>query len=184
MDENFKEIPSSLIVDSAWDTSLGGKAKCYEYGTVERDGSTPVRADWAPVLTEPVLPDGTKIEMASFFEDAAWLTAIQSEGRLEEVSDIPEPIKNGLATDKNGVWHMYKNDVIDTTFTGLTNNEHGWWYVANGDLDWNYNGITNNEHGWWYIKDGKVDFSYSGQYTKDNATWLIMDGKVKMQLNK
>ncbi len=178
-----QEEPTSLIVDEGWNTGLGGQAKCYEYGTVERDGSTPARATWAYVLTEPVLPDGTKIEIASFFEDAAWLAAIQSEGRLEEVSDIPSPIKDGLATDENGVWHMYKNDVIDTTFTGLANNEHGWWYVANGDLDWNYNGITNNEHGWWKVTNGKVDFGYTGVAQNEHGWWYVANGKVDFAYN-
>lgn len=54
---------TSIIATAAWSTSLGGAAKCYEYGTIEKANveNSNGRAKWAPVLKTPVLPDGTPI---------------------------------------------------------------------------------------------------------------------------
>ena len=42
------------------------------------------------------------------------------------------------------------NGVLDWGYTGLANNEYGWFYVNNGVVDWSYTGLANNESGWFY----------------------------------
>ena len=50
-------------------------------------------------------------------------------------------------------------------YTGVANNEYGWWYIKNGMLDFSYNGLADNEYGSWKIINGAVDFSaYGIQY--------------------
>lgn len=61
----------SLIAATGWNNGLvaAGAVRSYEYGTKETaegvDNSTK-RAEWATVLTEPTLPDGTAITLYNF----------------------------------------------------------------------------------------------------------------------
>lgn len=59
----------SLIVPAGWKDSLGGKSEfMYEYGTLEESGedNQPYRVDWATILTEPTMKDGTAITTFNF----------------------------------------------------------------------------------------------------------------------
>jgi hypothetical protein len=66
----------SLIVPEGWNSSLGGPAKCYEYGTIELADNTDnsaYRVDWATVLAHPELPDGTIIDKNTWLNgDDEW----------------------------------------------------------------------------------------------------------------
>lgn len=60
---------ASLIRPVGWNNSLGGKSPlCYEYGTIEASevNNTTLRADWATILTEEKLNDGTEITPLNF----------------------------------------------------------------------------------------------------------------------
>ena len=48
--------------------------------------------------------------------------------------------------------------VLDWNYTGLANNEYGWFYISNGVLDWNYTGTASNEYGTWNVVNGQVVF--------------------------
>ena len=61
-----------------------------------------------------------------------------------------------LVSKENGVWGVYKNGQLDTSYTGLAMNEYGTWY----------------------IKDGKADFSYTGSYDFAGKTYQVKAGKV------
>ncbi len=60
----------SLIQPAGWNDGLvaGGSSNCIEYGTIEASGedNSAARVAWAQVLTEPTLPDGTKITLRNF----------------------------------------------------------------------------------------------------------------------
>ena len=59
----------SLISPDGWSNSLGGEsAKMYEFGTIEKSGedNLDARVDWATLLTEPMLTDGTEITTFNF----------------------------------------------------------------------------------------------------------------------
>ena len=47
------------------------------------------------------------------------------------------------------------------------------WYYANekGEVDKSYTGVTDNDYGWWYVKNGEVDFSYTGLGFNDAGCW-------------
>jgi hypothetical protein len=44
--------------------------------------------------------------------------------------------------------------VLDWNYTGLAENEYGWFYISNGVLDWNYTGQVSNEYGVWNVVNG------------------------------
>ena len=81
----------------------------------------------------------------------------------------------GVAQNENGWWYI-KNGYLDWNYTGVAQNENGWWYIKNGCLDWNYTGVAQNENGWWYIKNGYLDWSYTGVAQNENGWWYIRDG--------
>lgn len=67
----------------------------------------------------------------------------------------------------DNTWYYYVDGVVDTSYTGLAQNDFGWWYVSNGTIDWNYTGMAANEFGWWYVSNGTIDWSYTGMAAND-----------------
>ena len=45
-------------------------------------------------------------------------------------------------------------------------------------LDWGYTGLANNEYGWFYVSNGAVDWSYTGQADNIYGTWNVVNGQV------
>ncbi|MBR1703871.1 MAG: hypothetical protein IJ720_00735 [Clostridia bacterium] len=81
---------------------------------------------------------------------------------------------NGLAKGSDGRWAMYKDDRVNTSYTGLVKQPANgvWYYVENGYVNWNYSGFVKNEKGWWRVKDGRVDFSANSIYKQPaNGVW-------------
>ena len=70
------EEGTSLIEPIGWNNSLGGESSMmYEYGTTELSGEdhSAFRANWATLLTDPVLNDGTEISNFNFTKgDDGW----------------------------------------------------------------------------------------------------------------
>ena len=77
-----------------------------------------------------------------------------------------------------GTWNVYKNGAIDTSYTGLAENEYGWWYVTNGTIDWNYTGMAENKYGWWYVTDGAIDWNFQGLAQNQYGWWYMTGGAV------
>ena len=44
----------------------------------------------------------------------------------------------------DNTWYYYVDGVVDTSYTGLAQNDFGWGYVSNGTIDWNYTGMIQN----------------------------------------
>jgi GH25 family lysozyme M1 (1,4-beta-N-acetylmuramidase) len=78
----------------------------------------------------------------------------------------------------DGNWYYYVGDDIDYSYTGVAQNENGWWRIENGKVNFGYNGIAKNEYGWWYIRGGQVIFSYTGVAKNEYGWWRIENGKV------
>ncbi len=91
--------------------------------------------------------------------------------------------KNGVLQGEDGNWYLYKNGVVDTSYTGISNNQMGWWRIVNGKVDFSCNSVENNENGWWKIVNGKVDFGYTGISNNRNGWWRIVNGKVDFNCN-
>ena len=95
-----------------------------------------------------------------------------------KVTVLGDTISDGLNKGKDGVWYYYKNNLIDTTYTGLAKNEYGWWYVKNGQLDRTYTGLAKNEYGWWYVKNGQLDRTYTGLAKNEYGWWYVKNGQL------
>ena len=83
----------------------------------------------------------------------------------------------------DGRWACVKDGHVETSYTGIAKNEHGWWRIYTGYVNFDANGVYKNEYGWWYVKNGKVDPSYTGIAKNKNGWWRIVDGKVDFEAN-
>lgn len=63
------------------------------------------------------------------------------------------------------------------SYTGLAQNEAGWWYIKDGFLDWSYTGIVTDENGTWYVQGGMFDWTYTGKATVDGIEYDIVNGR-------
>ena len=86
--------------------------------------------------------------------------------------------KNGICQAEDGTWNYYRNGKIDSDYTGLAENEAGWWKITNGAVDFTYNGLAENMYGWWKITNGAVDFTYNGLAENMYGWWKITNGAV------
>ena len=73
--------------------------------------------------------------------------------------------------------------MLDFNYTGMVQNEAGWWYVAGGLVDFNYNGIGSNEAGWWKFTNGQVDFGFNGMAGNAAGWWKFNGGKIDFTFN-
>ncbi len=89
--------------------------------------------------------------------------------------------KEGLQYDaETNSWYLYKKGKIDTTYTGLAQNENGWWYVKNGKLDWNYTGLTYYYGTWYYVQKGALNWNYNGFVQHVDKKWYyVQGGKIR-----
>ena len=95
-------------------------------------------------------------------------------------TDVRVAKKSGLCKASDGKWYYYKNDKVDTTYTGMAKNQYGWWYMKNGKLDTSYRGLAKNNYGTWYMKDGKLDTSLTSMLKIENSNWMyIKNGKFQ-----
>ena len=78
------------------------------------------------------------------------------------------------------VWVSVLNEdrSVPVNYTGVFENENGWWYVKDSKVDFHYTGLADNQYGTWYIVNGKVKFSYSGTVDFDGQTFTVEKGKV------
>ncbi len=80
--------------------------------------------------------------------------------------------------DQTGWYYANVKGEVDKSYTGVTDNEYGWWYVENGQIDFDYIGLAVNEYGWWYVKHGQADFSYTGLAHNGHGWWYVENGQV------
>lgn len=86
----------------------------------------------------------------------------------------------GLKKDSDGSWYYVKNDVRDSSFTGLAqvNGTGAWYYVEKGVLKWSYTGLVNYNGGWYYIQGGKLNESYSNLVSYNGGWYYVKNGKI------
>ena len=89
--------------------------------------------------------------------------------------------KEGLQYDsETGSWYLYKQGKVDTTYTGLAQNENGWWYVKDGKLDWNFTGLTYYYGTWYYVQKGALNWNYNGFVQHVDKKWYyVQGGKIR-----
>jgi hypothetical protein len=87
-------------------------------------------------------------------------------------------IDGELLLGNDDQWHVYKDGVINTEYTGMARNQYGWWYVVDGNIDLNYTGIGENDYGTWYFEDGVIAWDYTGMFFADDDWWYCNNGLV------
>ena len=84
-------------------------------------------------------------------------------------------VKSGLVQDSDGVWRYYKNNQVDTTYTGLATSGSDRVYLKSGVQDTSYTSLLYNGGIWYYIQKGIVNTSYSG-LAAYNGSWYYVKG--------
>ena len=103
-------------------------------------------------------------------------------------------ILNGIVEAADGKKYYYKNDQIDTSYTGLAAYqgkkyyvsagtvqeytglilyEKTWYYLNAGAVDTKYTGLVKYAGNWYYVKAGVLDWKYTG-LTKYYGTWYYV----------
>ena len=90
-----------------------------------------------------------------------------------EAPTKPADKKNGLLKSDDGNWYYYVDDAVDTSKTGLVQNNDAWWYVEGGKLQSDYKGFVENGAGKWYVVNGKINTDFTG-LGKDGDDWLCV----------
>ncbi len=84
----------------------------------------------------------------------------------------------GLIQNQYG-WYYAQNGILNREYEGLAENKYGWWYIRNGGVDWKYEGLAENKYGWWYIRNGTVAWDYTGTVTDNGMTYSVINGNVQ-----
>ena len=86
---------------------------------------------------------------------------VDDSGKADEQEDVYS--LKYIAVDGRTTWY-YANEKgeVDKDYTGVTDNDYGWWYVKNGEVDFSYTGLGFNDAGCWRIVNGAVDFGCTG----------------------
>ena len=84
---------------------------------------------------------------------------------------------DGLNSDSSG-WGYYKNNEVDTSYTGFAENVYGTWRVENGYVNFKTSGLFKDDGETYYVRDGKVVTSYTGLATGTDGEYYIKNGKV------
>ena len=103
-------------------------------------------------------------------------------------------ILNGISVASDGKKYYYKNDQIDTSYTGfaayqgkkyyvlggIVSNHTGlilydgtWYDLNTGAVNTQYTGLVKYTGNWYYVKSGILDWSYTG-LTKYYGTWYYV----------
>ena len=112
-----------------------------------------------------------------------WENGIGAEQREEPAPVEPETRLNGVVKGPDGKWGYYVDDVLQTNYTGIKNNDYGWWRIENGLVNFKANGIYKNEYGWWKTTNGKVTFNETGVFKNDYGWWRVEKSKVNFKAN-
>ena len=77
-----------------------------------------------------------------------------------------------------GELYYFKNNRIDTSYTGLAQHGIEWFYIENGKLNWNHSGIVEYNNQWFYVERGRLNWNYTGLGQSDNDWYYIVKGRV------
>ena len=89
---------------------------------------------------------------------------------------------NGGTTNKysdglneiEGELYYFKNNRIDTSYSGLAQYGNEWYYIENGKVNWNYTGLAQRGNEWFYIEKGKLNWNHSG-IVEYNKQWFYVE---------
>jgi len=132
-------------------------------------------------------------------EDTSIVDLKENDDVLTTNANIQEKaILNGLVLE-SGKYVYYENGKINSSFTGLYEQDNVKWYVIKGEVDFNYNGTYKDKTGtylieknkvmvdfiglkqlddWRMVINGKIDYNYTGLAKNQYGTWYMKDGKI------
>ena len=82
-------------------------------------------------------------------------------------------ILNGISEASDGKKYYYKNDQVDTSYTGFAAYQGKKYYVLGGTVS-NYTGLTLYEGTWYDLNAGAVNTQYTG-LVKYNGNWYYVE---------
>ena len=93
---------------------------------------------------------------------------------------------NGGTTNKysdglneiEGELYYFKNNRIDTSYSGLAQYGNEWYYIENGKVNWNYTGLAQRGIEWFYIENGKLNWNHSGIVEYNNQWFYVERGRL------
>ena len=93
---------------------------------------------------------------------------------------------NGGTTNKysdglneiEGELYYFKNNRIDTSYSGLAQYGNEWYYIENGKVNWNYTGLAQRGIEWFYIEKGKLNWNHSGIVEYNNQWFYVERGRL------
>ena len=93
---------------------------------------------------------------------------------------------NGGTTNKysdglneiEGELYYFKNNRIDTSYSGLVQYGNEWYYIENGKVNWNYTGLAQRGIEWFYIEKGKLNWNHSGIVEYNNQWFYVERGRL------
>ena len=93
---------------------------------------------------------------------------------------------NGGTTNKysdglneiEGESYYFKNNRIDTSYSGLAQYGNEWYYIENGKVNWNYTGLAQRGNEWFYIEKGKLNWNHSGIVEYNNQWFYVERGRL------
>lgn len=154
---NQSEVYGDSLIDKG--TQAGGSIEVYR--TKEEATS---RETYLSAFDGGILASGShRVIGTVLIRTSNNLTASQQkelENRLVQALthlDIDDTIKSTAVSQVGDVWGVFKDGVLDESYTGIATNNAGQWYV----------------------KDGKVDFSFSGEYSYAGLLFNVVGGKVQ-----
>ena len=77
-----------------------------------------------------------------------------------------------------GELYYFKNNRIDTSYTGLAQYGNEWYYIENGKVNWNYTGLAQHGIEWFYIENGKLNWNHSGIVEYNNQWFYVERGRL------
>ncbi|MEN8905027.1 MAG: pectinesterase family protein [Clostridiales bacterium] len=118
----------SIISPEAWLSTLGGPAKCYEYGTIELAEGTDnsdKRVEWSAILDKPELPDGTVIDKNT------WLNL--TDNKWNPLSSFIPVIDYKIATDW-GFGARVNIEITNNSISPITDWTIEWTFSGNQEI--------------------------------------------------
>ncbi len=77
-----------------------------------------------------------------------------------------------------GELYYFKNNRIDTSYSGLAQYGNEWYYIENGKVNWNYTGLAQHGIEWFYIENGKLNWNHSGNVEYNNQWFYVERGRL------
>ena len=83
-------------------------------------------------------------------------------------------ILNGISAASDGKKYYYKNDQIDTSYTGFAAYQGKTYYVLGGIVS-NYTGLINYYGTWYYLQLGSVKWDYTSLVEHSDGAWYYVE---------